>query len=220
MKRKGFKVALLLLAFGTAVGAWARGGDGLWLAMEPEKTVAYSPETVDPLGPGDDVPFGTLRNPAGKAVDFEGLVRGKLTLILFYQGAWSSFAKAQLEQLTGLVPRLARLGFQVIAISPDQPSRLKETLEADRPNFSLFCDRLMDVTRRFGIAFRVSRQTLLKKGIHLREYTGNSRYILPVPAVYGVDPQGIIRFAFFDARYPLGAEPQKLMEAAGELASE
>jgi peroxiredoxin len=188
--------------------------------MEPEKTVAYSPGKILPLGAGDKIPFGTLRTPENKAVDFEGLLKGKPTLILFYQGEWSPFALEQLEQLAGLEPQLAGLGYQLIAISPDQPSKLKETLERERLNFPLFCDKLMDVTRRFGLAFRADRNLLRKKGIHLRKFTGNSRYVLPVPAIYGINSKGLIQFSFFDARYPLLTDPAELLQVAKGMVSE
>ncbi len=220
MKIKIYTACFLFVFMGVANGALARDGDGMWGGVEPKKMIAHSPQSVVPLGVGDDLPFGTLRSTDGKAVDFEGLVRGKSTFILFYQGGWSPFANEQLEQLAGIEPRLARLGFQVLAVSPDEPAKLQETEDRDHLNFPLFCDRIMDVTRRFGLAFQINPKTLRRAGIHLREYTGNTLYVLPVPAIYGISSQGIIRCAFFDTDYPLCVEPLRLLDAAEGIISE
>jgi peroxiredoxin len=193
----------------------AKNDDGL--RLEPRKLIAYNPGDVMPLGIGDSIPYGTLRSAEGKAVDLEGLLRGKATIFLFYQGGWSPSANVQLGQLDEAAPTLTKMGFQVVAVSPDRPSRLKESLERHHLKYPLFCDRTMEITRRFGVAYLADPDVLREAGVTLKDFTGNTRHVLPVPAVFGIDRNGIIRFSYFNADPREGLDPQALIRAARDM---
>ena len=78
----------------------------------------------------------------------------------------------------------------------------------------------MAFARAFGLVFRVDDPMLEKYrsfGIDLEQASGRDHHMLPVPAVYIVDTQGIIRFAHWDADYKKRLEPEGLLKAAGEI---
>lgn len=156
--------------------------------------IAQDPQTVDPLGPDHSIPSGTLRSSEGKDLDLEDLVHVKATILFFYQGEWSESANRQLDQLAMAEPALAKLGYQVIAVSPDKPERLKETLARHHLNFPLFSDRAMRIAQGFGVAYWADPKAFQKAGIRLEDYTGNSRMVLPAPTFFGIDAQGTIGF--------------------------
>ena len=51
---------------------------------------------------------------------------------------------------------------QLFAISPDQPSKLKETIDKHQMGFTLLSDSDMAAARGFGIAYRLDEATLAK----------------------------------------------------------
>ncbi len=221
MIRKNFFLFHFLLLFileGAGFTAFARDGDGWWWREDQER-VAEKAGRTQPRSAGDEAAYGALVTMDGKTVDFETFIHQKPTILVFYQGGWSPYSNSQLGDLAKLEPRLAELGYQVAAVTPDQPSKILETYKKDNVDFTLFTDKNMDIARRFGLAYRADEDVLKKMGVHLREYTGNSDETLPVPAVYGIDRKGIVQFVFFNRDYRFLADPQMLWGAAKDAIS-
>jgi peroxiredoxin len=79
------------------------------------------------------------------------------------------------------------LGVQLFAISPDQPSKLRETIGKHQMGFTLLSDSDMAAARRLGIAYRLDEATLSKlktSGMDVEEASGQKHDMLPVPAVF------------------------------------
>jgi peroxiredoxin len=212
-------VSLLFILFRSDSEVFARDGDGWWW-KEDQETIAEHAQDVRPLSVGDEVAYGTLRTVDGKPVDLETYVHQKPTIVIFYQGGWSPYANSQLDQLVKIEPQLTGLGYQVAAITLDQPSKLAQSLDKHNIDFTLFSDRTTDVIRRFGLAYHADDGVLKKLGVRLREYTGNSGNVLPVPAVYGIDKKGIVQFVYFNWDYRFLLNSEKLLQAAKEAISE
>jgi peroxiredoxin len=207
--------SLTLILLGIGFKVLARDGNGLQFWDDDAQPIAQNAWDAQPLSVGDRAPFGTLRTMDGKAVDFETLIHQKPTILIFYQGGWSPYSNAQMDQWVKIEPRLVELGYQVAAITPDQPSKLAESAAKHNINYLLLSDRLMDVTRRFGLAYRVDKSVFEKAGVRLEEYTGNSLHLLPMPATYGIDKKGVIRFVYFDPDYyGFLSNPEKILRAA------
>ena len=111
------------------------------------------------------------------------------------------------------------MGYQVLAISPDRPAELSKTVAKHNLGYQLLSDSDMTLARAFGIAFRVDDPTLEKYrgyGIDLEQSSGRDHHLLPVPAAYIVDKQGVIRFAHWEPDYKKRLEPKALLSAARE----
>ena len=80
----------------------------------------------------------------------------------------------------------------------------------------------MNAARAFGIAFQVDEATLGEYkgyGIDLEEASGESHHLLPVPSVFLIDTDGVVRFVHYDPNYEERLENDALLEAARELAA-
>ncbi len=216
-KKHGLLIGMALVFLVTGIPAWAKDEANTYLSMK--ELIARTPEDVTPRHKGDDVPFGTFRTPEGKAVDVEGFLRQKPTILLFYQGGWSSSGKGQLQSLAGVEPDLEKLGYQVAAVCPDKPARLKDSLQQDPLNFPLLSDRNAQVGRRFGLDYHADLDELKKEGVNLRDYTGNGGNALPVPAVYGFDAKGEIQFVYYYPGAQASLNAQALLAAAQDAAA-
>ncbi len=114
------------------------------------------------------------------------------------------------------------MGYQVLAVSPDQPEELRKTVDKQHLTYQLLSDSDMVLSRAFGIAFRVDDPTLEKYsgfGIDLEQSSGCSHHLLPVPAVYIVDTRGVIRFAHWDPDYKKRLDPEALLSASRRVHS-
>jgi peroxiredoxin len=184
-----------------------------------EKPVYDDPEDVEPLKAGQSVPDGTLKTLQGKEVRLKTLVSQKPTILIFYRGGWCPYCNAQMGQLAKIEPDLEKMGYQLLAISPDKPENLKKSLDRNKVNYTLLSDVRMEVSRRFGLAYLMDEGMVFDMkywGHDLEKATGSTLHQLPVPAAYVLDTKGVIHFAFYHPDPRIRVKPDKLLKAAKE----
>jgi peroxiredoxin len=166
---------------------------------------------------GDSIPDVSLRTMEDKSVRLRQLISDKPAVLIFYRGGWCPFCNVHLQSLSGIKDDLAREGVQLIAISMDQPDKLRETMQKDKLDYTLLSDSDASAVKAFGIAYKVSDATLEKMKTHnvdLDAATGNSNHVLPHPAVFVVSTNGVIRFVHVNPDFKVRLEPSKVLEAA------
>ncbi len=105
----------------------------------------------------------------------------------------------------------------MIGISPDQPAKVRETLDKHQFRFTLLSDSQMSASRAFGIAYRAGDamlKALAQHGIDLEAASGEKHHELPVPAVFLVATNGVIQFQYVNPDYSVRAHPDVLLAAA------
>lgn len=177
-----------------------------------------------PLKVGDSIPASLLRTQDGVEVNLRDLVSDKPSVLIFYRGGWCPFCVRHLEGLAGIEKDLRESGAQLMAISMDQPSKLRETPHRERLSYQLLSDSDATAAQAFGIAFKVDDATFEKYRnsyqIDLEAASGRTHHLLPHPAVFVVDTSGVIRFAHVNPDYRSRLEPAKILAAArGMVAS-
>jgi peroxiredoxin len=166
---------------------------------------------------GDSIPDVALRTVEDKEVRLRKLVADKPAVLVFYRGGWCPFCNLHLQSLAGIQDDLAKEGVQLIAISMDQPSKLRETMQKDKLDYTLLSDSDARAVKAFGISYKVDDATLEKMKTHnvdLDAAAGNSNHILPHPAVFVVNTRGVIRFVHVNPDFKVRLEPSKVLEAA------
>jgi peroxiredoxin len=175
---------------------------------------------VQPLGVGVKAPTISLRGSDGRSVDLAAKYAQKPTVLIFYRGGWCPYCNTHLGQIATAEPELLRLGYQVLAISPDRPEGLAKTLDKQDLGYELLSDSDVALARAFGLVFHVDDPTVEKYrgfGIDLEQASGRDHHMLPVPAVYIVDRAGVIRFAHWNADYKTRLSPEDLLKAARDV---
>lgn len=178
------------------------------------------PAAAEPKRPavGDAAPEVTLRTDKDAAFDLHAALKQKPAVLIFYRGGWCPYCTKHLAALAGIEKDLADAGFQLLAISTDQPSKLREKPENGALGYQLLSDSRMIAAKAFGIAFQVPDELVAKYksgfGIDLEAASGQTHHLLPHPAVYVVDQKGVIRFAHVNEDYKVRLEPEKVLEAA------
>jgi peroxiredoxin len=72
---------------------------------------------------------------------------------------------------------------QIIAVSPDQPTKVRETIEKHRIAFTLLSDVQMTASRAYKVD-DATLKLLAQNGIDLEAASGEKHHELPVPAVF------------------------------------
>jgi peroxiredoxin len=180
-------------------------------------TLAQAQTDSTPLKVGDAIPDVTLRTEENREVNLRDLISEKPTVLIFYRGGWCPFCNRHLQSLVGIEDDLKKAGVQLLAISMDQPEKLKATPDREKLGYRLLSDSDAKAATAFGIAYKVDKATLenlTAYGVDLEAASGNDHHILPYPAVFISDGTGKIRFAHVNPDYRVRLEPAKILEAA------
>jgi peroxiredoxin len=112
------------------------------------------------------------------------------------------------------------MGFQLIAVAPDRPAKLRETKEKYGIQGRFLSDSRMTAAQAFGVAYQVDAKTLkqLKDyGIDLEEASGENHHELPVPAVFIAGTDGVIQLTYANPDYTVRIRPKMLLAVAGTV---
>ncbi len=176
----------------------------------------FEATSVQPLLIGADAPDVTLRMASGESAALRDMYPGKPVMIVFYRGGWCPFCSRHLAELAAMEDAIHDLGVEIIAISPDSPGQLSESLDGFKPEYTLLSDSDRSAARQFGIAFQVTDpervSALVERTGHTTTREGN--YIFPVPAVFILDSEKVIRFQYVDPDYTRRISGAILMAAA------
>ncbi len=182
------------------------------------RMAADSPDKIDPLGVGQKIPRVMLRDANGGAVDLQWNVARQPTVLIFYRGGWCPFCTRHLAAIGQVQPKLAKMGYQILAISPDRPAELAKSVDKGKLEYMLLSDSNMAAARAFGLAFRVDDETVdlykTKYKIDLEASSGRTHHELPVPAAYIIDTSGTVRSRYVNPDYKSRIDPDKLLAEA------
>ena len=174
-------------------------------------------EDVSPILIGAKIPDVTVTDINGNSVDLINAVSKKPVILIFYRGGWCPYCNAQMSQIQKIEGKLKDLGYDILAISPDRPEELKKSIDKNSLEYTLLSDSAMNASIKFGIAFKVSDELIEKyKGynIDLEASSGMTHHLLPVPSVFILGTDGVIRFEYVNPNYKIRLDPDVLLAAA------
>lgn len=178
---------------------------------------AETADKVTPLLISSEIPDVSLKNIEGETVNLRSKVYEQPTVLVFYRGGWCPYCNRHLAELKQIEEDLYEIGYQILAISPDRPEKLKATLNENELDYTLLSDSPMNVTKAFGLAFKVDSKTVERYkslGIDLEADSGYDHHLLPAPAVYIVNTEGIVRFNYVNPNYRERINGDVLLSAA------
>ena len=112
------------------------------------------------------------------------------------------------------------MGIQIVAVSPDRPDLLQQSVKEQELTYRLLSDSDMSASKKFGLAFKVDTTTVnryKRNGLDLADRSGYDHYLLPVPAAFLIDTQGVIRYRYFNPDYTVRIENDEILSAVEEM---
>ncbi len=156
-------------------------------------------EDISPLLNGETLPQTSLQYADGTTVKLSAILKEKPTVLVFYRGGWCPYCNAQLSGLVEIEKDILDLGYQIVAISPDDYQNLKNTEEKDSIKYTLLSDKEGAFISEIGIAFKTP--TMMKGYIAAKGQIGKTAEVIPVPTVMIVDQKGKILFEYINPNY-------------------
>lgn len=180
--------------------------------------IAASADAVQPAPVGAAAPAAVLQTVKGDSFNLAEAYARAPTVLIFYRGGWCPYCNAHLQDLASIESQLRDMGYQLLAVSPDSPAELNKTMTKDKLGYMLLSDSDMTLAKAFGLAFAVDQPTLDRYsnyGIDLIKSSGGKNpQLLPVPAVYIIDQQGVIRYAHWNPDYTTRLSGSEVLDAA------
>jgi peroxiredoxin len=190
--------------------------------------IAATADQVKPLVAGDLAPRFIVETVDSGAFDFNPQNLDKPAIILVFRGGWCPYCNMYLSDMRHVIPRIRNMGIDVLFLSGDRPELLYDSLERQASedvttlDYSILSDANAQASIAFGIAFKASGQTINyvnAKGDGYRESSMEKHGILPVPAVFAIDRDGVIAFTYVNPDYKVRLPADDLLEAAKAIAA-
>ncbi|MDQ8195831.1 peroxiredoxin-like family protein [Coraliomargarita sp. SDUM461004] len=159
------------------------------------------PRDVNPIEVGSALPEAQITNAQGTTVSIREIAGAQKSILIFYRGSWCPYCTKHLASIGQHEQAILKKGYQIIAISPDQPEATRNYIDKSDLNYSVYSDSTMAATKAFGLAFEWENQK------------SNRTELRPVPAVFITDAAGRIRFRHFDPNYRERLSPEALLKA-------
>lgn len=186
-------------------------------SADAQSMVADNAESVNPVLTGTTIPDVAVSTLDGEEKALRDIVSQKPTALVFYRGGWCPFCNRHLAEVQKASAQLREMGYQIIGISPDKAEFLKASSEKHDLSYSLLSDSPMKASKAFGLAYKMDEETIRQyknNGLDMAERTGYDHYMLPVPALYLVNPDGLITFQYVNPNYRTRIKSEVLLSAA------
>src|SRR3954452_9850176 len=197
--RSGLKTQL-----GTVLDSFDVGATELGARTWPAKAV------------GDAAPDFELPDARGGSVTLAGLLSDAPVVLVFYRGAWCPYCKLQLRAFQAALADIHAAGATLVAISPQTPDNSLTLAEQAELAFPVLSDVGNAVAHRYGLVFALGaedRELHSDIGIDVTAFNGDDSWELPAPAVFVVDADGTIRYAWVAGDYRWRIGPDEALAA-------
>lgn len=169
------------------------------------------------LAVGDRAPlFKALDADSNYFVLEQSLIKGPVVLI-FYRGHWCPVCNQHLGILQDSLKYIEERGARVVAVSPEIPEFLNKMEGQTGASFNLLYDEGSKIADAYGVSFKPSSFKVFTynvfAGAKMKEAHDNEVQILPIPATYIINSEGIIIWRQFDPDYKKRSSVKDIISA-------
>jgi len=171
---------------------------------------------------GDAAPDVTVLDSQGKPFRLPDQWAAGPLIVVFFRGGWCNYCNLQLRDWQRQHDALRRLGATLLAISPQAPESAAATTQGNGLSFPVLSDTNLAAADAFGIAFTLPPELVeyfAEIGTDIPVLNGNGLWVLPVPATYVIDTQGIIVYAEVEPDYRRRPNPADALRVLAKTSS-
>lgn len=166
---------------------------------------------------GQKAPSFELPNPEGKSISLDSLLDNGPLVVTFYRGDWCPYCNLQLRALQAKLGEIYALGATLIAISPQVPDGSLTKNEIAEMEFTVLSDQDAKVASQYGVAWEVPEFLLehmrVDRELDLEKINNGNANILPIPATFILDSNGMVTWRYVNVDYRTRSEPDEIIKA-------
>ena len=169
---------------------------------------------ICPIKTSEEIPSALVYDTAGGEIDLKNYIQDRPAVVVFYRGGWCPYCTRHLSALQEVKNDIFELGFELIAITPDNFNRLDSTIVRGNVDYTLFSDKDINAIDGFGIGWKINDDLYSKYkndyGMDVEWWTGEKHHVLPVPAVFIVK-EGVVENQYVNPDYSKRLKPEVLL---------
>ena len=139
-------------------------------------------------------------------------------VISFMRGRWCPFCEAELNAWDAALQAATAGAFTLLCIIAQTGGAAASVQTCFTQPVDVLCDVDHGLALELGLGFFVGEpliRQLRHDGLDLAQLYGTAAGLLPIPATFGVDKDGIIRAAFVEPDFRIRAKPAAILGALG-----
>lgn len=188
--------------------------------------VAPTAAEIQPLRTGDSAPRFAVRTMDNERFDFDPRDLDRPVILITFRGGWCPFCNMHLSELRNAIPAITEMGVDVLFLSGDRPELLLRSLSRETQDaigglgYRILSDANAQAAIALGIAFKASDQTIqrrLARGDDIERSSMERHGVLPVPAVFVINRDGIIEYSYANPDYKVRLSADELIAAADSV---
>lgn len=190
--------------------------------------VAETAADIQPLKAGDRAPRFTVETVDNERFDFDPRNLERPAILITFRGGWCPYCNMHLSELRHALPAITDMDVDVLFLSGDRSELLHASLsrdtqdDIDELDYRILSDAKAQAAMALGIAFKASDRTIdrrKEKGDDIEESSMARHGVLPVPAVFAINRNGLIEYAYANPDYKIRMSADELVAAATDISS-
>ena len=148
---------------------------------------------------GEAMPPFHLPDERGRIVSLDQLLANGPLAIMFHRGHWCSYCRVNINSLARARAEIGRE--RIVLIMPERQQFLSDLKAAGQVPFPILTDLDNAYALSLNLAFWLDAEMqAMMRGRHhdLPSFQGNNSWMLPVPATFVVDRDGLVKARFID----------------------
>jgi peroxiredoxin len=169
---------------------------------------------------GDKAPLFNLPDADGVMFNARSLFAKGPLVVTFYRGVWCPYCNMDLKALEAARPEIESRGASPVALSMQNASNSRKSVRDNHLGFPILVDFKGLVADQFGLRFKLSDELVdvyKQFGNDLAQINGEASWMLPMPARYVIDQDGVVAYAEVNPDYTKRPDPSELLPVLDSL---
>lgn len=164
--------------------------------------------------PGDAMPPFMLPDESGRLVALTALTERGPVAVMFFRGHWCPYCRLNVRAVVQALDRIEAMGARVVAIMPETQEYARQLKVDSGAPFPILTDLDNGYALSLNLAIWLGAeiQSLLSYQ-DMAKFHGNDGWMLPIPAVFVVGRDGIVKARFVDPDFRKRMEVDDLLAA-------
>ncbi|MFB6448557.1 peroxiredoxin-like family protein [Bradyrhizobium tunisiense] len=171
--------------------------------------------------PGDAMPPFMLPDEGGRLVTLPSLLERGPLAVMFFRGHWCPYCRLNVRAVVQALDRIKAAGAQIVAVMPETQEYTRQLKAESGAPFPVLTDLDNGYALSLNLAIWLGAeiQDLLSYQ-DMAKFHGNDGWILPIPAVFVVGRDGIVKARFVDPDFRKRMEIDDLLAALEDASRE
>lgn len=164
--------------------------------------------------PGETMPPFMLPDETGRLVTMDSLIGQGPLVVMFYRGHWCPYCRLNVGAVIKAQDRIAALGGQIVAIMPETQRYTQRFKSDSGAPFPVLTDLDNGYALSLNLAIWVGAEIQrLLSDLDISHFQGGNDWMLPIPATFVIDREGLVKARFVDPDFRNRMEIDDLIAA-------